>query len=214
VTADKLRIPRTPYIAVLTVVTAAMTAGYVAWTGIGVVDFLTTRWAWGLIAAPLVGAFLIVGMTKLPGGQRLTGRRLGIALLWEGLVYGVSEGVLLSVLPVFMCWQMIYSLGWSGTGGGIARWTLPIAASIAVVIVHHLGYWEYRNRLLVPISVGCGLMSVGYLVTGSPIAPALAHVLSHAAGLLHGSELPPHPHTRQTAPPGRTTPLPSSAPGA
>ena len=34
-----------------------------------------------------------------------------------------------------------------------------------ITIVHHLGYWEYRNRLLVPISAGCGLLAVGYLVT-------------------------------------------------
>ncbi len=29
---------------------------------------------------------------------------------------------------------------------------------------------------------------------GSPIAPVLAHVLSHATSLVHGAELPPHPH--------------------
>jgi hypothetical protein len=214
VPADKLRMRRTPYIAVLTAVTAAMTAGYIAWVGVSVTGLLTSHWAWGLIAAPLCAAFLIAGMTKLPVTQRLTGRRLGLALLWEAVVYGTTEGVLLSALPVFMTWQMIHSLGWQGTGGTIARWTLPIAASIVIVIVHHLGYWEYRNRLLVPISVGCGLMSVGYLVTASPIAPTLAHVLSHATSLIHGAELPPHPHAAQNALQGHRTPLPSSAPGA
>ena len=38
------------------------------------------------------------------------------------------------------------------------------------------------------------MLSVGYLVTASPIAPILAHVLSHATCLVHGAELPPHPH--------------------
>jgi hypothetical protein len=89
---------------------------------------------------------------------------------------------------------MIQGLGWSGTVGAVALWTLPIAASIAVIIVHHLGYWEYRNKMLRPISLGCGLLSLGYLLTGSPIAPVLGHVLAHASGLLHGAELPPHPH--------------------
>ena len=187
VAADKLRMRRTPYVAVLTVVTAAITAGYVAWAGVSVTELLTTHWVWGLSAAPLCGAFLILGMTKLPVTQRLTGSRLGIALLWEAVVYGTTEGVLLSALPVFMTWQMVHSLGWQGTGGVIARWTLPIAASIVIVIVHHLGYWEYRNHLLLPISVGCGLLSVGYLVTARPIAPTLAHVLSHATSLVHGA---------------------------
>jgi hypothetical protein len=31
-------------------------------------------------------------------------------------------------------------------------------------------------------------------VTASPIAPVLAHVVSHATSLVHGAELPPHPH--------------------
>lgn len=199
VAADKLRMRRTPYIAVLTVVTAAMTAGYVAWLGVSVTALLTTHWAWGLLAAPLCGAFAIIGLTRLPVTQRLTGRRLGTALLWEGVVYGITEGVLLSVLPVLMAWQMIHSLGWSGTGGDIARWTLPVVASVVIIIVHHLGYWEYRNRLLLPIAVGCGLMSIGYLITASPIAPVLAHVLTHAAGLVHGTELPPHPHRTPAA---------------
>ena len=192
--ADKLRMRRTPYIAALTAVTIGLAAGYVAWTGVSVTDLLTTHWVWGLLAAPLCGAFLIIGMTRLPVTQPLAGRRLGLALLWEAVVYGTTEGVLLSALPVFMTWQMIHSLDWRGTGGDIARWTLPIVASIVIVIVHHLGYWEYRNRLLLPISVGCGLLSAGYLVTASPIAPVLAHVLGHATSLVHGAELPPHPH--------------------
>ena len=85
VAADKVRMRRTPYIAVLTVV-AAMTAAYTAWSGISVTAVLTIHW--GLAAAPLSGAFLIVGMTRLPVTRRLTGRRLGLALLWEGVVYG------------------------------------------------------------------------------------------------------------------------------
>ena len=54
--------------------------------------------------------------------------------------------MLLSVLPVLMAWQMIHSLGWSGPGGALARWALPVAASVVIIIAHHLGYWEYRNR--------------------------------------------------------------------
>jgi hypothetical protein len=63
-----------------------------------------------------------------------------------------------------------------------------------IIIAHHLGYWEYRNRLLLSISFGCGLLSLGYLVTASPIVPTLGRVLGHATSLVHGAELPPHPH--------------------
>jgi hypothetical protein len=48
-------------------------------------------------------------------------------------------------------------------------------------------------------------MSVGYLVTASPIAPTLAHVLSHATSLVHGAELPPHPHRPPRSAPSRSS---------
>jgi hypothetical protein len=188
------RLSHRPYIAVLTLVTAALTVGYIAWAGLDPIQLLSTHWGWGLVAAPLSAAFLIVGMSRLPVAHRYTGGSLGLTLLWQAVAYGIAEGVLLSALPVLITWQMIHGFGWSGAAGTLALWTLPIAASIAVIIVHHLGYPEYRNKMLRPISLGCGLLSLGYLVTGSPIAPTLGHVLAHTAGLLHGSELPPHRH--------------------
>jgi hypothetical protein len=196
VAADRFQLRRTPYIGVLMVITAALSAGYIAWVGVDAWDVVSTRWLWGLVAAPVSGAFLVVGMTRLPVVHKLTGRRLALAILWEGVVYGIAEGLLLSVLPVFMTWQIVYSLGWSGPAGALARWTLPLVASVGVIVVHHLGYWEYRNRLLAPIAAGCGLLSLGYLVTASPIAAVLGHILGHISGLRHGTELPPHPHRR------------------
>jgi hypothetical protein len=47
VAADRLRMRRTPYTAVLTLVTAALTAGYIAWLGVRVTALLTTHWGWG-----------------------------------------------------------------------------------------------------------------------------------------------------------------------
>ena len=117
--------------------------------------------------------------------------------------------MLLSALPAFITWQLVHSLGWNGFGGGLARWTLPVLASVVVIVVHHLGYAEYRNRQLVPISVGCGLLTVGYLVTASVIAPALGHVLMHTVAILHGTELPP-----LTRPIMVPAPRPEAAPGA
>ena len=184
---NRTPVGRTAYVGVLTAVTALLSAGYLAWLDIGVLDVLTTHWGWGLLAAPVAGAFLVLGMRRLPGSPLRPSAR---TLLWEGVVYGVAEGMLLSVLPVLMTWQLVHALDWPG----FAAWTLPILASVVVVVVHHLGYWEYRNRLLVPISVGCGLLSVGYLVTASPVAATLGHVLGHGSGLKHGVELPPHPH--------------------
>lgn len=211
--ANRLQLGRFLYIGALSVVTGALFVGYLAWLGVSVVDILTAHWGWGLLAAPIAAAFGTFGMTRLPATNRRTGRALTVALLWEGIVYGITEGILLSALPAFMTWQAIHSLGWSGFGGGLARWTLPVLASILVIVVHHLGYAEYRNRQLIPISVGCGMLTVGYLVTASVIAPTLGHVLMHTAAILHGTELPPVVRPI-TVPPSRAETVSQPGPAA
>lgn len=195
VAANVLRVRRTAYIGVLAVVTTAFTVGYVWWIGVGAWSLVRTHWMWGVAGAPIGAAFMAFGMSRLPVVQSLRGRKLAAAIAWEAVVYGVCEGVLLSALPAFMTWQLVHSLGWSGLAGAVARWSLPVMASLVVVVAHHLGYWEYRNRLLLPISGGCGLLTVAYLVTANPITAALGHVLAHASALLHGADLPPHPHS-------------------
>jgi hypothetical protein len=207
VAATKCRVARGSYIGVLTLVTAALTVGYIAWAGLDPIQLLTTHWAWGIAAALAVPAALSGLITRRPIEHRHSGGSLGVALLWESVVYGIAEGVLLSTLPVLITWQMIHGLGWTGLAGTVALWTLPIVASLGVIIVHHLGYWEYRNRELRPISLACGLLSLGYLLTGSPIAPTLGHVLLHGSLLRHGEELPPHPRPDTGTQPERMTGL-------
>src|SRR5258708_2728393 len=99
--------------------------------------------------------------------------------------------MLLSGLPAFMTWQMVHALAWAGAPGTLGRWTLPIVASAAVIVIHHLGYWNYRNRILVPVTLGCSLLTLAYLVTGSFVAPTLGHILMHLGADVHGVEMPP-----------------------
>jgi hypothetical protein len=190
--ANRFDVERTPYIALLTALTGVITVGYVMWLDLPAAELLTTHWMWGLLVAPICAAPLIVGMRKQPTPHPRSGWSLARAMLWEGAVYGIAEGVLLSVLPVLITWQAIDSLGWSGASDTAAKWALPMVASVAVIAIHHLGYWEYRNRMLIPISLGVGLLSLGYLITASPIAPVLGHVLGHGSGLRRGVEMPPH----------------------
>ena len=187
----RLQIRKPAYIPLLLAVTAALAAGYVAWLGIGFADVLTARWGWGIVAGIVAGGLLIVPASHQPVDRRTSGRQRAVALGWEGAVYGIAEGVLLSALGPFMVWQAVHSLGWSGTPGGLARWTLPVLAAAAVVVIHHLGYWNYRNRILVPIALGLTVLTVAFLLTGSWIAPALGHIVVHTTLILRGSEMPP-----------------------
>ena len=49
---------------------------------------------------------------------------------------------------------------------------------------------------LVQPLIGNGVMTAGYLLTGNPLTPTLAHILLHGAAVLRGPEttpqLPPH----------------------
>ena len=187
----RLRIRRTWYVPLLFAVTAGLAIGYVAWLGVGFADVASARWGWGILAAVLAGVVLVKPMQRQPVDRHVEGRQLRWELFWEGGVYGIAEGVLLSALPPFITWQMVHSLGWTGAGGGIARWTLPILAGAAVVVVHHLGYWNCRNKILIPIAIALSVLSVGFLVTGSWIAPALGHIFMHFTATTHGIEMPP-----------------------
>ena len=200
-TGTRLRIRRTAYIPILFAVTAALTVGYVTWLDLGHGDALTARWGWGIVGGVVVGVILLPAIRKQPVDRHLDRRQLPVTLAWEGVVYGVAEGTLLSGLPAFMTWQLVDALGWSGAGGAVARWTLPVAAGAAVIVVHHLGYWSCRNRILVPITLACSLLTVSALVTGSLVAPMVAHVLMHIGADLHGVEMPPVERPITTAAP-------------
>lgn len=191
-TGTRLQIRRALYIPILLLVTAGLTAGYVAWLGVGAMDVLTARWGAGLLAGIIVGAILVPAIKRQPVDRQLSRRELPGTLMWEGVVYGTAEGMLLSGLPAFMTWQMVHALGWAGAAGALARWTLPILASAAVIVIHHLGYWNFRNRILVAVTTACSLLTIGFLVSGSLVAPALGHILMHFGADVHGIEMPPN----------------------
>jgi hypothetical protein len=67
-----------------------------------------------------------------------------------------------------------------------------VLAAAIVIVVHHLGYWSCRNKILIPITLALTVLTVAFLATGSWIAPALAHVVVHATLIVRGSEMPPH----------------------
>lgn len=217
IVAHRLRLKRQNYIAALAVVTGLLSWGYLNEADVSAANLLSHNWVWGVIVAPFAAAFSAFGMTRLPATNRRTGRSLVGALAWEGGVYGVAEGVLLSALPAVVVWQMTQSLEGDGGIGIISRWLLPLGASLVVIVVHHLGYGEYGKRELALITLGCGLLTIGLLVTGSVLAAVIGHVIMHVASVLHGAELPPHvaeslPGQRRSTTIGM--PLPSTSPAS
>ena len=58
-----------------------------------------------------------------------------------------AEGLLLSVLPVLVTWQAFAVHGWtSGPGRSLVAGIVAMGASLAVIVVHHLGYRGFHTR--------------------------------------------------------------------
>ena len=58
------------------------------------------------------------------------------------------------------------------------------------------GFAEFRGPTLLQPLIGNAVVTAGYLLTGSPLAAILAHVIMHGAAVFQGMEgtvqLPPH----------------------
>jgi uncharacterized membrane protein len=70
-----------------------------------------------------------------------------------------------------------------------------VLGALFVIVVHHLGYREFRQRTarktLGGALVACGTQALAFLVTGSIVAPVVAHILLHCQLTLRGDEMPP-----------------------
>jgi hypothetical protein len=181
---------RVIYIPVLALVTGVLTAGYLLWSEAGL-SFWTNEWIYGLVGAVLSGGLLTALLSRRVHAfhqQVITARTAG----WDGLVYGAAEGLLLSVLPVVVTWQMLASNGWTSGWRNAAAGVLAISASVAVIVIHHLGYPDYRSAKMGQAVLGCGILSIAYFLSASVVAAILAHAWLHIVIVRKGMELPPH----------------------
>jgi hypothetical protein len=73
---------------------------------------------------------------------------------------------------------------------------LALVASVFVIVVHHLGYREFRGPQVAGAAMTCGILSLAYLLTVNPLAAMGGHIIAHTGAVLRGIELPPHQEKR------------------
>lgn len=196
--AGFFKLPRPVYLIPYVGLVSLFFYAFMRWSGLSIVNLLRHNWYWGVIGAVLVGAFTVRNILSQPASAHAEGLPLIFELLWVGVVYGLVDALLLSVLPVLATWQGFSALGWTGSlpgkffVGGIA-----ILASLFVTVVYHLGYPECRAVAgIAGPTIGNGAMTLGYVLANNPIAAMFSHVAMHIAGVLHGPatviQLPPH----------------------
>lgn len=153
------------------------------------------HWTRGLVGGIAVGAILIRGVAAQPASGTPEGGHLALALVWLGVVYGAIDGLLLNVAPVLIVYQAMGAKpeGWLFQA---RRALLALAASLLVTAAYHLGYAEFQGPALIQPLIGNTIMTMAYLLTASPVAALVAHIIMHTAAVIHGAEttfqLPPH----------------------
>lgn len=196
--AGILQLPRNLFLIPYVVLVCVFLYAFVQWSGLSLPDLVSHNWIWGVLGAVLFGAFVVNNIFSQPASARSEGLNLAFDILWSGVVYGLIDALLLSVLPVLAVWQAFTVLGWTADWPGkIAVGIIALLGSLFVTICYHFGYPEYRVQggVFGP-TIGNGIMTLGYLVTNNPITAIFSHMAMHIAGVLHGPgsvmQLPPH----------------------
>ncbi len=195
--AGMFRLPRSIYIIPYVGLAGLFVYAYFRWSEVSILNLVRHNWYWGVLGAILFGLFTVRNVFSQPVSPRPEGLSLAFDLLWSGVVYGLIDALLLSVLPVLATWAAFSSLGLTAAWPGkILVGFLAIIASLLVTSAYHLGYPEYRGAGLFGPVIGNGAMTLGYLLTNNPIAAVFSHIAMHMAGVLHGAasvtQLPPH----------------------
>jgi hypothetical protein len=195
--ADLLGMPRAWYLVPYVGVMTPFLYAYARWTGVDLRGAVTRRWPWALLLGAAVAAFLVARILDEPASARPEGLALVGNILWLGVVYGLVDALLLSVLPVSAVWLGFRRHGLTATWTGKAVAVIvAIAASMLVTAAYHAGYAEFRGANMSDALAGNSIMSLGYLVAANPLTAIIAHVAMHIASVWHGIDttvtLPPH----------------------
>jgi hypothetical protein len=196
--AGLLHLPRSIYLIPYVALVSLFVYAFGRWSNVSVLELLRHNWIWGAVGAVLIGAFTVSNILSQPASARSEGLTLVLELLWVGVVYGLIDALLLSVLPVLATWQAFTALGWTTHWWGrIVTSVLAIVLSLVVTEAYHLGYPECRVAGgLVGPTIGNAAMTIGYVLSGNPVAAMFSHMAMHIAGVLQGPasvlQLPPH----------------------
>jgi len=198
VLVDVLDLQRDVFYGLYALAVAAFVGSWTWDTRLDPRELVARNWRRGLVlglATAAVMTFIVLrteDSTARPGGLELAG-----AVAWRGVLYGVTDGVLLSVFPILAVFA-----AFAGTRlrrrllGTALVGMIALVASMAVTATYHLGYQDFRGEKLRKPVAGDVVWSAPTLFTLSPVGAPAAHAGLHVTAVLHSYEtdtfLPPH----------------------
>jgi hypothetical protein len=174
---------------------------FAAWshsTGYDLVAACKRYWVTALTLGIAAGAVLAAVVVRTEDTTpRPDGLELAAAVTWRGIVYGITDGLFLSVFPILVVFAAL-----AGTrldrrfAGKAAIAVIALAASLAMTAVYHAGYSDFRSEKMRKPLTGDVVWSLPTLLTLNPIGAPIAHATLHTTAVLHSYEtdtfLPPH----------------------
>jgi hypothetical protein len=193
-----LAIPRDLYYGIYAALVAAFFALWARATGQSIARLVWHRWALAVGLGLLFGLLLAAMVVRVddptprPGGIELLG-----AVFWRGVVYGATDGLLLSAFPILAVFAAFAGSAVRERFAGRALVVVTaLFASLAMTAAYHLGYGDFRSGKVRSPIAGDVAWSVPTLATLNPIGAPIAHIGVHVAAVLHSYEtelfLPPH----------------------
>jgi hypothetical protein len=195
--AGVLKLPRNLYLLVYIPLVVLLFILFMVFNNIRLNEIIAHNWYWGVIGAILAGVFVVKNVYAQPSSKRSTGHGLLIDIAWPGLIYGLMDALLLSVIPVFAVRFALTDLFWTQSWlGKICFGLTGLLASFFVTTAYHLGYPEFRGKNVLWPNIGNGVLSLAFIITMNPLAAILPHMAMHVAAMIHGKEttgqVPPH----------------------
>jgi hypothetical protein len=196
--ADVLEINRDLFYGLYALAVFGLFALWSRSTGYDVVAAAKRHWIaallLGLAAAAVLSAIVI---RTEDATARPDGIDLFAAIAWRGILYGVTDGLLLSVFPI-----LVVFAAFAGTrldrrfAGKVVIGLVALAASLAMTAAYHSGYSDFRSDKMTKPLTGDVVWGAPTLLTLNPIGAPIAHAGLHTSAVLHSYEtdtfLPPH----------------------
>ena len=196
--ADVLEVNRDLFYGLYALAVGGLFAAWSRSTGYDLLVALKRRWIaavlLGLASAGVLTAMVVrtEDATVRPNGIDLVG-----AVAWRGIIYGATDGLLLSVFPI-----LVVFAAFAGSRldqrlrGKLVIGIIAFAASLAMTGVYHAAYSDFRSDKMTKPLAGDVVWSVPTLLTLNPIGAPIAHAGLHTSAVMHSYEtetfLPPH----------------------
>jgi hypothetical protein len=196
--ADRLGVPRDLYYSIYMIAVAGFLAGWMHASGLALSNLVRRTWAWGIgLGTLFAGVMALIVLrsedaTAHPGGATLAG-----AIVWRGVIYGATDGLLLSVFPIIAVFTAFRHSGLRRRLlGTVIVGTLALVVSLGMTASYHLGYSDFRSQRVTKTLAGDAVWSAPTLLTLSPLGATIAHVGLHVTAVIHSYDtelfLPPH----------------------